>query len=195
MALFGLTALGPHPFTSLQDNHTTLHFFTEHDVRLAWNKVGSESEETLPIESLKTLLNELYRGTAPECEVKRLHEYVQHSVNIGRISWTALRKAFVAIREQALFNEINNNLTHSERQLFTSNHDYREAVRRHNARRNYETNDKDTSRLKPLTTNECYGCMRGNEAYSSGIPHKIRGKKSCPETLYCNELIMSGFTY
>lgn len=76
----------------------------------------------------------------------------------------------------------------SERQLHSSNHDYRDAVRRHNS------NGTKQNISKTLTTNQSYGWERGNEAYNL-IPHKIRGKKSCPETLYCNELIKSGFTY
>jgi hypothetical protein len=177
-----------------------------------------QSLETLEIASLKTLLNELYRGTAPEYEVRRLYESVHHSVKTGRISWvgylisilyfqemldslcihsptqTALRKAFLTIGEQARFDEVNK-VHHSERQLFTSNHDYRDAVRRHKTRMNSEAKDEETSTTKPLTTNELYGCMRGHEEYSVGTTHKIRGKKRCPETLYCNELIKSGLIF
>jgi hypothetical protein len=102
---------------------------------------------------------------------------------------SALRKTFLAIQEQALAEE--NKVPPSERQLYSSNHYYRDAVRRHNS-----SGAKEIS--KPLTTNQsnqCYGLKRGNEAYDMAPPHKIRGKKSCPETLYSNELIKSGFTY
>jgi hypothetical protein len=100
---------------------------------------------------------------------------------------SALRKTFLAIQEQALAEE-SNKMPPSERQLYSSNHYYRDAVRRHNS-----NGAKEIS--KPLTTNQCYGLKRGNEAYNMAPPHKIRGKKSCPETLYSNELIKSGFTY
>ena len=37
MAFFGLTALGPHPLESFEEN-TTLHLFTENDLEAAWKK-------------------------------------------------------------------------------------------------------------------------------------------------------------
>jgi hypothetical protein len=99
---------------------------------------------------------------------------------------SALHKAFLTIQGQALIDEAKK-VAPSERQLFTSNHDYRDAVRRHSC-----TESKDMS--MSLTSNQSYGWKRGNDAYDL-IPHKIRGKKSCPETLYCNEFIKSGLTY
>lgn len=101
---------------------------------------------------------------------------------------SALRKVFLIIQEQALAHE-NNKAPPSERQLFTSNQVYRDAVRRHNS------GAKENNPAKSLTTNQSYGWKRGNEAYDLAPPHKIRAKKSCPETLYCNELIKSGFMY
>ena len=100
---------------------------------------------------------------------------------------SALRKTFLAIQEQALAEE-SIKVPPSERQLSSSNRNYRDAVRRHNS-----SGAKEIS--KPLTTNQCYGLKRGNEAFDMAPPHRIRGKKSCPETLYSNELIKSGFTY
>jgi hypothetical protein len=44
MAFFGLTALGPHPFTSLEVNSPTLHLFTENDLKIAWNKSDGEGK-------------------------------------------------------------------------------------------------------------------------------------------------------
>ena len=102
---------------------------------------------------------------------------------------SASRKVFLSIQQQALDREANK-VPPSERQLFTSNHDYRDAVRRHTSKGASEAKSTRT-----LTTNQAYGWKRGNEPYEDGPPHKIRGKKSCPETLYCNELIKSGFTY
>ena len=93
----------------------------------------------------------------------------------------------MAIQEQALLDETKT-VHLLDKQQFVSNHDYRDAVRRHNA------NVPKGMTSKLLTTNQSYGWKKGNEAYEF-VPHKIRGKKSCPETLYCNELIKMGFYY
>ena len=165
-------------------------------------------------------LTELYHGSPPESELNRLNGLVQEYVNNGRIPWvstsfiirnivfflrqelnsptshshqkiiqSALRKVFLSIQQQALQQEANK-APPSQRQLFTSNHDYRDAVRRHTSK-----GASEAKSTRSLTTNQAYGWKRGNESYNDGPPHKIRGKKSCPETLYCNELIKSGFTY
>ena len=46
MAFFGLTALGPHPFASLEESNPTLHLFTENDLEEAWKRSDGEGEIT-----------------------------------------------------------------------------------------------------------------------------------------------------
>lgn len=119
MAFFGLTVLGPHPFTSLEANNTTLHLFNENDVKLAWKKSGGGGKvvqvlkyglllkilahtavsfcttDALPIESLHQFVKQLYfpnpnNGSSPPIsELMRLKELVQSDVSDGRISWVS----------------------------------------------------------------------------------------------------------
>lgn len=122
MAFFGLTALGPHPFDSLEENNPTLHLFTENDLEVAWKKSDGEGEiahhctifsssecivllnilpvkDTLPLESLSNFLTELYFGSPPESELNRLNELVQDYAKNGRISWVSTTGKTLLIKQ------------------------------------------------------------------------------------------------
>ena len=80
MAFFGLTALGPHPFTILESNNPTLHLFTENDVKTAWKKSGGSDK--LQTESLGQFLRDLYCGSPPKSELNRLSDALQSEKTI-----------------------------------------------------------------------------------------------------------------
>lgn len=100
---------------------------------------------------------------------------------------TALRREFLNIQKIQKEEALEVEHTGDSSPMFTSNHDYRDAVRSHTAGHH--------NSQKIMTTNQSYGKKRSNDD-SEGIPqHKIRAKKSCDETRYQSELIKSGFIY
>eukprot|EP00970_Alexandrium_tamarense_P020040 scaffold14784_cov234-Alexandrium_tamarense.AAC.3 len=175
MSFFGLTALGEqNPFAS-ETNRRTLHLFSEQDWRNAWERVIGD----------EVLLKELYFGPAPELELEIIDRALPWIK--GRVKWTALRREFLNIQKIQKEEALKVEHTGDSSPMFTSNHDYRDAVRSHTAGHH--------NSQKIMTTNQSYGKKRSNDD-SEGIPqHKIRAKKSCDETRYQSELIKSGFIY
>ncbi|CAM9459294.1 unnamed protein product [Chrysoparadoxa australica] len=174
MAFFGLTSLGPqNSFRAARKDASSLGIFTDEDFAAAFN--ASEGAMT-------PLLESLYHGPAPE----GLAEALQ--LELGRDEDFTLKQLMVAARKLA---------AEETKPVFVSNEEYRDCIKRHcfsnllntlpNLQSRFlETGPRDNYNV-PLTATQEIGWQPQPEGKI-----QIRGKKSCPETIFQASLVASG---
>jgi hypothetical protein len=168
---FGLTALGPaNTFKASLKGQATLHWFPPEDLKAAFDKAQEPR-------SIRQVLEIMYLGPVPEVDMLLFSEAFSGGDSFG---WKELKMAFDRARQ----NIEDGQDPSSKSNYFGSYQDYREAMQRHKRGKHGPYNVLE----QPLTVSQEYGWNIGNSTMS---PHRILGKKSCPETIYAAKLIKS----
>ncbi|CAM9289706.1 unnamed protein product [Discosporangium mesarthrocarpum] len=184
MAFFGLTALGPqNSFSVALQGSCSIGIFSDKDLEKAFSAVDKDTRGYIEGVELKNFLVALYHGEPPkgdtECFMERFDEKKD-----GRISLEEIIRKVASIQKevQDKFEESKHNRGSGSE--FSSNFEYREHVRR----QHFTARGPRQRYSSPLTEQQELG-------WEPQLPLKweaIRGKKSCPETVYASELVKSG---
>lgn len=121
----------------------------------------------------------MYHGPAPDADHQQLLTFIGDT---EVIEWENLRSGYLKIQTELKLNQ-----EEQKSNKCSSYSQYKDLAHRH-VRADVGPNDKFT---KPLTAGQEFGW----NIHDVVGPVEIKGRKSCPETIYAHELAKSGIIY
>ena len=219
MAFFGITTLGPQ--NSLGSNlmqSGLLNCFEPHEFAACYHRVAARSEAPVKKGDVPAMLELLYKGPAPDCDVARVRAALG-----GAASDVMALDAFAGAVEAAKLEETAWEKAQvykvGDASEFASSKFYREHITRHersDAARSFQSPPETAARRGGgpvfVVHFETAGMDLGpNEKYKQPVTATMElgwrppdadeatltraGKKSCPETIYAAELYKAGVYY